>query len=257
MLSALVWDVDGTLAETERDGHRVAFNAAFADAGLPWTWDVPRYGELLQVTGGLERLLHDMSTQPDAPTGAEGREALARQLHRAKNVHYERLMAEGGIALRPGVREMFDDAEAAGVTMAIATTSSRGNVAAMLHAQLGESWRDRFVAVLGAEDAATKKPDPLVYLLALKALGVPGDEVIALEDSPAGAEAALAAGLSVVVTRSLYFADDVADGPSGRVLAVGPGLGDVRGWQPGASAGEGAARVDLGQLRRWHDAPAR
>ena len=101
-LRALFWDVDGTLAETERDGHRVAFNAAFGSQGLSWRWSVPRYGELLAVTGGYERLLRDMESQPDAPPPGAERETLARQLHRVKNAHYARIVAEGGIALRDG-----------------------------------------------------------------------------------------------------------------------------------------------------------
>src|SRR5262249_30992666 len=81
-LRALIWDVDGTLAETERDGHRVAFNDAFAAANLPWRWSVERYGELLAISGGYERLLHDIAQRNDAPRAAAEREALARELHR-------------------------------------------------------------------------------------------------------------------------------------------------------------------------------
>lgn len=124
-LQALIWDVDGTLAETERDGHRVAFNGAFAAAGLPWRWSVARYGELLATTGGFERLLRDMAERADAPRTAAEREALARELHRRKNAAYAALVARGEIALRPGVRRLMHEARAAGARLAIATTTGR------------------------------------------------------------------------------------------------------------------------------------
>ena len=104
-LQAVLWDVDGTLAETERDGHLVAFNAAFEQLGIPWRWDEHRYGELLRVTGGVERVLHDMQTQSWAPQGLDERIALARRIHKAKNRRYADLVASGALPLRPGVRD--------------------------------------------------------------------------------------------------------------------------------------------------------
>jgi HAD superfamily hydrolase (TIGR01509 family) len=249
MLRALLWDVDGTLAETERDGHRVAFNAAFASEGLPWHWSVARYGELLAVTGGFERLLLDMASQPDAPPQGSEREALARQLHHVKNHHYARIVAEGGIALRDGVRALMDDCTRSGIAMAIATTTSRSNVEALLGAQLGARWSERFAAVLCAEDAPRKKPDPLVYRLALQALGVAAGDAMAVEDSPAGVSACAAAGLAVVVTRSVYF----ADAPVPQALAVGDSLGSSRGWtcRSSAPASSGTERIGLARLQAW------
>ena len=108
MLRALIWDVDGTVAETERDGHRVAFNLAFQAAGGAWRWDVASYGTLLHVTGGRERLLHFMQGRADAPATADEREALARELHRRKNDFYAELVAQGRISARPGVRQLID-----------------------------------------------------------------------------------------------------------------------------------------------------
>ena len=105
-LQALLWDVDGTLAESERDGHRVAFNLAFEACGVPWRWDEARYGELLRITGGRERLLHDMQTQSDAPTMAAERAALAAAIHQRKNQFYAELVRGGGIPLREGVVEL-------------------------------------------------------------------------------------------------------------------------------------------------------
>lgn len=253
-LRALVWDVDGTLAETERDGHRVAFNQAFEAQAVPWRWIEARYGELLRVTGGVERLLHDMATQPDAPASAEAREQLARRLHREKNTRYAAIVAAGGIALRGGVRELLDECTAAGLPMAIATTTSRSNIEALLAAHLGAGWASRFAAVVCAEDAPRKKPDPQAYHLALQRLGLPAEAVLAIEDSPAGAQAAAAAGVATVVTRSIYF----LDGPAPGALAVGPALDTAAAWQPAADASDG--RIGLAQLQRWfraRPAPAR
>ena len=244
MLAALLWDVDGTLAETERDGHRVAFNRAFAAVGLPWHWDERRYGELLAVAGGRERLLHAMRSEPSAPTDAADRHALAAWLHRLKNEHYARLVAEAGIALRAGVRELLDECARDGRRMGIVTTTSRANVDALLGAQLGAHWRERFEIVICGEDAPRKKPDPQAYALALEGLGLPAQRVLAFEDAPAGVAAARALGIAVVVTRSHYFADAAVDG----ALAVGPSLASGALWQPAARS----ARVDLPQLERWH-----
>lgn len=244
-LKALIWDVDGTLAETERDGHRVAFNAAFEALGVPWRWSEPRYGELLRVTGGVERMLHDMATQPDAPASQQEREQLARRLHKEKNERYAQIVAAGGIALRGGVRELLDECTAAGLPMAIATTTSRSNVDALLAAHLGARWEERFACVVCAEDAPSKKPDPLAYRIALQRLGLQADEALAIEDSPAGVQACVGANVPVIVTRSVYFADAPVPG----ALAVGPGLHCVQGWHPAAADGRG--RIDLAQLRHW------
>jgi HAD superfamily hydrolase (TIGR01509 family) len=205
-LRALIWDVDGTIAETERDGHRVAFNEAFAAMGLPWRWSVERYGGLLGTSGGLERLLCDLATRDDAPRIASERLALARELHRRKNAAYAALMARGTIALRPGVLRLMQEARAAGARLAIATTTGRANVDALLSRHLGADWADDFAAVLCAEDAPQKKPHPQAYRLALERLGLRAGETLAIEDSPNGLAAAHAADVPVLVTHSAYFA---------------------------------------------------
>ena len=245
-LHALIWDVDGTLAETERDGHLIAFNTAFEAQGVPWRWSVGRYGELLAVTGGYERLLHDMATQPAAPKTLAERERLARSLHLDKNQRYAQIVAEGRIPLREGVRELMDDCRAAGVAMAIATTTSRSNVDALLGAHLGAAWRDWFACVLCGEDAPRKKPDPQVYALALERLGLAANEVLAIEDSPVGVQACVAAGVPVVVTRSVYFEHALFPG----ACAVGPGLGNRQGWSP-ALPSSLPRRVDLDAVQGW------
>lgn len=245
-LRALIWDVDGTLAETECDGHRIAFNQAFEAAGLDWHWDDSRYGELLAVTGGRERLLHDMATRDDAPPQAAQRESLAAQLHRHKNEAYAALVREGRIALRDGVAALMQECREQGVRMAIATTTSASNVDALLRSQLGDGWTAAFSAVVCGADVQRKKPDPEVYRRVLEALAIAPSEALALEDSPDGASAATAAGIAVVVTRSRYF----ASAPIPTALAIGPGLHRRDGWQPAlAGAGGTGARVGLADLR--------
>ena len=207
MLRCLIWDVDGTVAETERDGHRVAFNLAFEAHGLAWRWDDAGYGELLNVTGGRERLLHDMAQRPDAPPIGAERDALARALHRRKNTLYAELVAEGRIAARPGVLRMMRECQSAGMLQAVVTTTSRSNVDALFESLLGPGWLDGFAAVVCAQDAPLKKPHPQAYLLALERLGLQASEVFALEDSPNGLQAARAAGIACGVVRSVYFAD--------------------------------------------------
>jgi HAD superfamily hydrolase (TIGR01509 family) len=248
MLEAILWDVDGTLAETERDGHLVAMNAAFDQLRLPWRWSAERYGELLRVAGGYERLLHFMATEPLAPASMDERQALAQRIHVLKNWLYAEHVAGGALPLRAGVRELFDDCASAGVRMAIVTTTSRGNVAALLGAHLGPHWQDRFAAVVCAEDAPQKKPDPQAYRIALEQLGLPGNAAVAIEDSRMGLQAASAVGIPVLITRSIYFAhDSVAE-----ALAAGPGLGTVTGWTPVADADPATDRIGLAQIRRWH-----
>lgn len=252
MLKAILWDVDGTLAETERDGHLLAFNRAFETLALPWRWSPERYGELLKVAGGRERLLYDMQSQPQAPAQPAERAALVERIHILKNQLYAGIVAAGALTLRAGVRELFEDCAAAGVRMAIVTTTSAANVAALLEARLGAGWRSRFAAVLCAEQAPNKKPDPQVYLLALQALALAPAEALAIEDSPAGVAAARAAQIAVVVVRSFYFSAAAVPG----ALAVGPSLGSTHGWRPPSDATPDG-RIDLNQLTQWHQAAQR
>jgi HAD superfamily hydrolase (TIGR01509 family) len=217
-LQALLWDVDGTVAETERDGHRVAFNQAFEAAGLPWHWDVAHYGRLLEVTGGRERLLADMAERPDAPTHAADREALAAHLHGLKNARYARLVAAGGLQARPGVLALMGEARAAGLRQAIVTTTSRSNVEALFSRLLGADWAGGFEAVCCGEDTRRKKPDPEVYRLALQRLELAPAQALALEDSTPGGQAAMAAGVPLLLRPSQYFPAEAL--PPGLATAV-------------------------------------
>ena len=247
-LEAVLWDVDGTLAETERDGHRVAFNLAFEALGLPWRWDEQRYGDLLRITGGRERLLHDMDRRSDAPATAHERDTLARALHACKNDRYAELVRSAGLPLREGVTELMQECAARGVRMGIATTTSRVNVEVLLGTHLGARWHERFAVVVCGEDVRQKKPDPEVYRLALRGLGIGPLQAVAIEDSPGGVAAARAAEIPVVVTRSAYFDRATIEG----AVAIGPGLHDRAGWRPALRpTARPGGRVGLDDLRHW------
>ena len=241
-LRALIFDVDGTLAETERDGHRVAFNRAFAALGLPWQWDDATYGALLRVAGGYERLLSFLARQSDAPPVAVEREALARAIHQRKNAEFSALVARGGIAARPGVVRLLAECAAQGVRVAVATTTGRANLDALFPHLFGCDWHTHFAVLVCAEDAPRKKPDPQVYAITLQSLGIAPGEAIAIEDSPAGLAAARAAGIACLITRSVYFADADFSGAA----AVVDDLDAAPNW-PCASP-----HVDLDALRTLH-----
>jgi len=245
VIRAVLWDVDGTLAETERDGHLRAFNRAFEARGVPWRWSTQYYGELLAVPGGYERLMHDMRSREQAPAGARERAALARELHRLKNEHYAAIVRSGELPLRAGVAELLAECVGAGVRMGIVTTTSRGNVEALLGYHLGRHWAAHFGAVVSAAEAPRKKPDPQAYRVALAALQIAGEECAAIEDAPAGVLASIAAGVPVIVTRSQYFS--AAHVPGAR--ARGPSLGSVQGWTPAAACG--GDRIGLKQIAAW------
>jgi HAD superfamily hydrolase (TIGR01509 family) len=214
-LRAVLFDVDGTLAETERDGHRVAFNRAFADAGLTWHWDETLYGELLAVTGGRERIAHYARQYAPDWLAAPDAELRIAQLHTSKNAAYEALVRFGAVTLRPGVAELLDAIEAAGVLLGIVTTTSRGNVKALITSTLGAAALNRFAVIVAGEDVARKKPDPEAYLLALQKLELPAHACIAVEDSRNGLRAALAANIRTVIVRSLYAWDEDFTGAVG------------------------------------------
>ena len=241
-LRALIFDVDGTLAETERDGHRVAFNRAFAALGLPWRWDEETYGALLRVAGGYERLLSFLAEQSDAPPIAAEREALARTIHQCKSAEFRALVAQGGIAPRPGVRRLIDECAGQGVLLAVATTTGRANLDALFPHLFGAAWQRRFAALVCAEDAPRKKPDPQVYAIALQRLGIAPGAALAIEDSPAGLAAARAAGIACLITRSVYFADADFRGAT----AVVEDLDVAPVWRCTSP------RVDLDALRALH-----
>ena len=201
--AALLWDVDGTLAETERDGHRRAFNRAFRQAGLSAHWDVDGYGDQLAITGGAARigayLTRYEGQSPDPQRVAA--------LHASKQRHYAALVAEGELALRPGVRELIEAAASAGLRQAIVTTSGREAVDALAK-QLFADLSGAFEVWVCGGDVARKKPNPEAYRLALELLQLDPREACAIEDSSAGLTAALGAGLPCVVSLSHYSAQE-------------------------------------------------
>lgn len=201
---ALIFDVDGTLAETE-EVHRRAFNDAFAQIRVDWCWSRTVYKELLRVAGGKERIraFDDMRR-----TGTPLSDEKIAEIHRIKTVRYAELIAAGGCALRPGVGALLTAAQKRNQRLAIATTTSRGNIDALLSAALGPDWASRFDAIVAGDEVARKKPAPDVYLDVLAKLALPAADCIAIEDSANGLVAASRAGIAVLITRSVYFRED-------------------------------------------------
>ena len=232
MLQALIFDVDGTLADTEA-AHRAAFNLAFEQEGLDWVWDEALYTRLLDVSGGKERLLHYWTQRHPEVRDVDGagvRDTIAR-LHELKTAAYEAMVNDGAVSLRPGVLHLIDAASQAGLQLAIATTTSPVNIAALLRAAIGSDWRQFFGIVEDASTAAIKKPHPQVYLQTRQRLQLPAAACLAFEDSANGLRAARGAGLATVITPTGFTADHDFSG----ALKVLPNLqgvtvADLQAW---------------------------
>lgn len=236
-LAALIFDVDGTLAETERDGHRVAYNRAFAAAGLDWHWSVELYGDLLAVAGGRERMRHFVATRAPALPRGRPLDDLVEDLYAAKTAVFARLVADHGLPARPGVARLLAEARDSGVRLAIATTTAPQNVQALVAASLPGV---EFEVIGAGEMVARKKPAPDIYDLVLARMGLAPSACLAFEDSANGLRSALAAGIETVVTVSDYHRhQDFSD-----ALFAVDHLGE-----PGAPCRVLSARVDI-------DAPA-
>ena len=200
---AIIFDVDGTLADTE-DAHRIAFNRAFAENNLDWNWDATLYGKLLEVTGGKERIKYFIETRlPDfvKPGDYEG---FIKTLHAVKTGHYTAMLREGLIPLRPGIKQLIADAHHGGIMLAIATTTSPENVATLLETGLGKGWADYFPANGCGDIVPHKKPAPDIYEWVLRELKLNPVDCIALEDSHNGLRSALAAGIKTYITANPY-----------------------------------------------------
>ncbi|MCE6952327.1 HAD family hydrolase [Cereibacter sphaeroides] len=198
MIGAIIFDVDGTLAETE-ELHRRAFNETFAAIGVDWYWDRDDYRDLLTTTGGKERIARFLRHQKGDPAPMP-----VADIHRAKTERFVALMAEGEIGLRPGIGALIDEARRASVRLAIATTTSLPNVEALCRACFGAAASDIFEVIAAGDMVAEKKPSPQVYHLALRELGLSPDRAVALEDSLNGLRAAKAAGLRCIVSPGFY-----------------------------------------------------
>jgi len=207
-LQALLFDVDGTLADTEKDGHRVAFNLAFAKAGLDWDWTVELYGELLAVTGGKERIrfyLEKFNTGFSKPADFDG---FVKGLHASKTEFYVKLMQEGKVPLRPGVERLITEARAAGMRMAVVTTTTPANVTALLENTLGPNSESWFEVIAAGDIVPKKKPAPDIYDWALEQMNLKPEEAIAFEDSLNGFLSAKAANVKSIITINGYTKDD-------------------------------------------------
>lgn len=233
-LRALIFDVDGTLADTE-NVHRAAFNEAFVAEGLDWHWDEPLYTRLLEVSGGKERITHYWRMRRDFPQADPQRVATTVQrLHDVKTRLYSELVNGAALQLRPGVRRLLDIAGASGLALAIATTTTPANIDALLKSTLGAGWRSRFAVIEDAVTAPRKKPDPQVYQQALQRLGLPGTACLAFEDSANGLAAATRAGIPVIVTPN-PFTQHQDFRAALRILPDLQGIGvpDLRAWHCG------------------------
>lgn len=201
----VLFDVDGTIAETEGNAHLPAFNRALAEAGLPWRWSRDDYARLLKTTGGLERLLR--FAQESGNDAEALREQLA-QVHKAKNRHFEAIMEEGGVPAREGFVELVRELTDCGIAWGVVTTTSRSNWNALWTHTLSRHGLPAPSVIICGEDVSAKKPDPEAYQLALRWLEMPPQRCCAIEDSRNGLLAAKLAGLEVAIVRSEFFGDE-------------------------------------------------
>ena len=206
-LKAFIFDVDGTLSDTERDGHRVAFNQAFDEYDLGWHWSVETYGKLLAVTGGKERMKFYVEKFLDKDDIPEGIEAKIPELHAAKTRHYTELLSTGAIPLRPGVERLIHEARERGYRLAIATTTTPENVTALLTHTLGADSIDWFEVIAAGDVVPAKKPAADIYDYALSEMNLSADECIAFEDSENGIKSSTGADLCTIITINDYTRD--------------------------------------------------
>lgn len=203
LLKALIFDCDGVLVDTERDGHRVSFNRAFAKKKLNIEWDIPLYGELLKIAGGKERMRHYFNTT-QWPVGVTDKEAYIRELHKLKTDCYMQVIDSGQLPLRPGVARLVDEAIAANIALAVCSTSNERAVNLVAERMLGPERKSRFAAILAGDIVSKKKPDPEIYNLALGKLDLQPQECVVIEDSRNGLLAAKSAGMTCVITTNGY-----------------------------------------------------
>lgn len=205
-MQAIIFDCDGVLVDTERDGHRVAFNKAFAERGLDTVWSVERYGVLLGTAGGKERVRRHFD-ETEWPVEQHERDAFVLDLHKVKTRIFMELIETGELPLRPGIARIVDEAVEAGLKIAVCSTSNERAVQAVVDTLLGKR-RAQHVAVFAGDVVAAKKPDPAIYLLALESLRLDAARCLVVEDSALGLQAALGAGMKCLVTVSSYTADE-------------------------------------------------
>ena len=221
MVKAIIFDCDGVLVDTERDGHRVAFNQAFKAIGLDLEWDVPTYGELLVVGGGKERIRYYFDKYGWPAGRSESQDELIALLHKTKTDFFTDIIASGQLPLRPGISRIVDEAIAAGVRLGVCTTSAPKAIDGVLDL-FGAARKAKFEFVLAGDVVSRKKPDPEIYELAKQTLGLPASECVVVEDSRNGLLASSGAGIPTLITTSTYTKDEDFTG----ALKVVPELGD-------------------------------
>lgn len=209
-MNAIIFDVDGTLSETE-ETHRKAFNQAFKDRGLTWHWDPELYRKLLRVTGGKERIRHYIDN-----FAVDGFEAVAsdeqiRTIHLQKTAIYTRMVSACEAVLRPGIRQAISNAQKNGYRLAISTTTSLANIDALMQSAYGSDGSGMFDVICGGDMVSNKKPAPDIYLLTLELLGLPAEDCVAIEDTRNGLLSAHHAGIATVITPSFYSEDQCFD----------------------------------------------
>jgi beta-phosphoglucomutase-like phosphatase (HAD superfamily) len=224
-IKAIIFDVDGTLADTE-EGHRQSFNKAFIENGLDWHWDVALYDKLLAVTGGKERIKYFVESFLTGYHKPQDFEEFVKHLHKVKTAHYTSMLREGHIPLRPGIKQLIHKAHAAGITLAIATTTTPENVSALLEVGLGQDWAKYFAANGCGDIVPAKKPAPDIYLWVLDKLALTAADCIALEDSYNGLRSSLAANIKTYVTINHYTRSQDFTGAA----AVFDDLSDLAGF---------------------------
>jgi len=248
-LKALIFDVDGTLADNERDGHRVAFNQAFEARGLDWRWDVETYGGLLEIFGGKERLKHYIEESLPADQQPEDVDSFVAEVHADKTRRYTELLEQGTIPLRPGVERLLREARAAGLALAVASTTTPKNVATLMRANFGPDEADFFDVVSAGDMVENKKPAPDVYERALDELGLPPEACLVFEDTSLGLASARNARLDTVITVNDYTEDEDFSG----ALLVLDNLGEPdRPFTVLQGDAGGARWVDVDLLRGLH-----
>lgn len=239
-LRAILLDVDGTIADTERFGHRPAYNRAFRKLGLKFHWSPKLYRKLLEQPGGKERVLHYLEAyKPElgehAAEASRDPKAFACKVHDLKSYYFRRYLRKGQVPLRPGIARLIREADAAGLRVALVSNASRASLTPVLEFGLGKELAERVDLVVSGEDVARKKPYPDTYLLALQKLGFAANECVALEDSAMGLKAAVAAGVPTIVTtnantegqdfsHAIMVLDGLGEDAGKTVLSTGGGM---------------------------------
>ena len=242
-LQAIIFDMDGTLADTE-EIHRRAFNQAFTEFDCDWQWSQQDYITLLKISGGRERIRNFLEKM-SGPKARHSVERRAREIHRRKSEIYRDMLA-GYISLRPGVERLIREARARHITLAVATSSSRKNLETLLHNTLGDGALGWFRTIVSCETVLEKKPSPAVYQYVLAQLGVKPEHCMAIEDTQNGNLAALAAGIRTIITTHQFTTDDDFSGASLVLDQLGePGSP----FSVSAGNAHGAAFVDVNLLQ--------